>query len=147
MSPNERSNNEQARMHFDNVQKRCYECDELQGKDNGCFFNQFLSESFCLGVQIIIYGMASIKIIDSSDGEAKSIAISIGFQDIQVFHHSTGDWLTVNVSSEETSVTLPHLASSTKYLVHVVAVSSAGLGPPSDDIWHMIEPEPPGKLI
>ncbi|RUS87824.1 hypothetical protein EGW08_004423, partial [Elysia chlorotica] len=58
-----------------------------------------------------------------------------------------GDKITVNVSSDVTSARLPHLARSTKYLVHVVAASSAGLGPPSDDIWHMIEPEPPDEDI
>lgn len=58
-----------------------------------------------------------------------------------------GDRTAVNVSSDVTSATLPHLARSTKYLIHVVAASSAGLGPPSQNIWHMLDPKPPDEDV
>ncbi|GFR83005.1 cytokine receptor, partial [Elysia marginata] len=54
-----------------------------------------------------------------------------------------GDRLTMNASGDATSTTLPRLATNTKYLVYVVAVSSAGLGPPSNDIWRMVQTKTP----
>lgn len=58
---------------------------------------------------------------------------------------STEPEKTTNVSNSASEVTLDHLQGDTKYIVSVMAISSAGLGPSKSLLLKTVKSFPPGK--